>query len=184
MNQIVTFETSQLLKKLDDKFMCDNVFIANDPKRPWPLDSISDFVLTGGLFPAPTQTELQRLLRENYNTDVLVLKRHSTQQLGYAYICKYEFQHVIYTTDQQYRTYEHALETGLRIVLSLLSDSPNVPVIETFAWCDNSVIDFVNWYVNLHKLPIIYALENQTILESFKRGDNPSDWETIIFTKK
>jgi hypothetical protein len=56
--------------------------------------------------------------------------------------------------------------------------------MENIEWSDESVIDFVNWYIKMHKLPIIYSLENETILESFKRGDNPSDWEDIISLKK
>lgn len=33
---------------------------------------------------------------------------------------------------------------------------------ETF-WNDDKVIDFVNWYVELHKLGFRYTIENQTI---------------------
>lgn len=43
-------------------------------------------------------------------------------------------------------------------------------------WDDDKVIDFVNWYVDLHKLGIRYKLENQTIIDSFKNGDDPSVW--------
>lgn len=45
-----------------------------------------------------------------------------------------------------------------------------------FDWTDDKVIDFVNWYVELHKLGTRYKLENQTIIESFKNGDKPSIW--------
>ena len=43
-------------------------------------------------------------------------------------------------------------------------------------WTDDSVIDFVNWYVRLHKLGIRYELENREVLKSFKNGDDPSRW--------
>lgn len=43
-------------------------------------------------------------------------------------------------------------------------------------WTDDKVIEFVNWYVELHKLGTKYALENQSILDSFKAGDNISEW--------
>lgn len=55
--------------------------------------------------------------------------------------------------------------------------------LEEYTWTDESVIDFVNWYMKLHKLPVNYTLENQTILESFKKGDDPSVWDVMIFTK-
>jgi hypothetical protein len=43
-------------------------------------------------------------------------------------------------------------------------------------WNDDNVIDFVNWYIKLHKLDFRYILENKTIIESFKNGDDVSKW--------
>jgi len=43
-------------------------------------------------------------------------------------------------------------------------------------WDDNKVIDFVNWFLKLHKLPWRYTLENQNIIDSFKQGDKPEEW--------
>jgi len=43
-------------------------------------------------------------------------------------------------------------------------------------WNDDKVIDFVNWYIELHKLDFRYTLENRTIIESFKNGDDASKW--------
>ena len=43
-------------------------------------------------------------------------------------------------------------------------------------WNDDKVIDFVNWYIELHKLDFRYTLENRTIIESFKNGDNAAKW--------
>ena len=43
-------------------------------------------------------------------------------------------------------------------------------------WDDDKVIDFVNWYIELHKLDFRYTLENRTIIDSFKNGDNATDW--------
>lgn len=45
-------------------------------------------------------------------------------------------------------------------------------ILENFEWTDESVIDFVNWFLELHKLPFKYKLENMEILESFMRGDD------------
>lgn len=43
-------------------------------------------------------------------------------------------------------------------------------------WTDEKVIDFVNWYIKLNKLDFRYTLENKTILESFKNGDDVNIW--------
>jgi len=43
-------------------------------------------------------------------------------------------------------------------------------------WNDDKVIDFVNWYIELHKLDFRYTLENRIIIESFKNGDDASKW--------
>ena len=43
-------------------------------------------------------------------------------------------------------------------------------------WTDDKVIEFVNWYIDLHKLDVRYKLENLTILESFKKGDDFKVW--------
>jgi hypothetical protein len=37
-----------------------------------------------------------------------------------------------------------------------------------FKWTDDKVIEFVNWYLKLQKLPFRYTLENRTIIEHFK----------------
>ena len=46
-------------------------------------------------------------------------------------------------------------------------------ILENFEWTDKSVIEFVNWFLNLHKLPFRYKLENMEILESFMRDRPP-----------
>jgi predicted RNA-binding Zn-ribbon protein involved in translation (DUF1610 family) len=52
-----------------------------------------------------------------------------------------------------------------------------------FKWSDDKVIDFTNWFLDLHKLPT-YKLENQTILESFKNGDDFKLWHKNSIKKK
>ena len=49
-------------------------------------------------------------------------------------------------------------------------------ILENFEWTDKSVIDFVNWFLDLHKLPFRYKIENMEILESFIKGDDFSLW--------
>lgn len=49
--------------------------------------------------------------------------------------------------------------------------------IDNNFWDDDKVIDFINWYLKLHNLDFRYNLENKTIIESFKNGDDVSKWE-------
>ena len=55
-----------------------------------------------------------------------------------------------------------------------------------YHWTNDKVIDFVNWFLDLHKLSFRYKLENQTIIESFKNGDDFKLWhkKSIIMDEK
>lgn len=48
--------------------------------------------------------------------------------------------------------------------------------VDRWEWNEDKVIDFVNWYLKVKKLPFNFELENQEILDSFKRGDEPDVW--------
>jgi hypothetical protein len=48
-------------------------------------------------------------------------------------------------------------------------------------WTDDNVIDFINWYITLHELDDRYCLENQEIINSFKRGDSTELWKDSIY---
>lgn len=52
------------------------------------------------------------------------------------------------------------------------------PEQEAPKWNDDKVIDFVNWFLKLHRIPSRYELENLHIIESFLNGDSPEDWHT------
>jgi hypothetical protein len=49
-----------------------------------------------------------------------------------------------------------------------------------FNWTDNNVIDFVNWYLKIHNIPDNYELENQEVLDSFKRNEQPEVWTSNL----
>ncbi len=57
-----------------------------------------------------------------------------------------------------------------------------IMIMEEFAsqfqeqWTNDKVIDFVNWYLKIKRLPDRFELENQTIIDSFLRGDPPEKW--------
>lgn len=54
---------------------------------------------------------------------------------------------------------------------------------KTFHWTNNKVIEFTNWFLDLHRLPDRYKLENMTIIESFKSGDNFKLWHKNVIEK-
>lgn len=45
-------------------------------------------------------------------------------------------------------------------------------------WDDNKVIEFTNWYIAMHKLPVRFELENISVIDSFLEGDEPEVWHT------
>jgi hypothetical protein len=52
------------------------------------------------------------------------------------------------------------------------------------AWNTNKVIDFVNWYIDLKGLGENNKLENQSIVDSFLRGDKVEVWKQVNFPQK
>lgn len=52
-----------------------------------------------------------------------------------------------------------------------------------YHWTNEKVIDFVNWFINLNRLPDRYKLENLTILDSFKRGDDFKLWHKNLIER-
>ena len=53
-------------------------------------------------------------------------------------------------------------------VLEKVKKPPNL----SFNWNDDKIIDFLNWYLELHKIDSRFNLENKSIIESFKNAEN------------
>lgn len=43
-------------------------------------------------------------------------------------------------------------------------------------WTEERIIEFINWYLKVHKLSERYFLENKSLIESFEKGDTPQMW--------
>lgn len=41
---------------------------------------------------------------------------------------------------------------------------------------DNELIDFTNWYLKVIKADSRFEVENQSLIDSFRNGDNPELW--------
>lgn len=54
----------------------------------------------------------------------------------------------------------------------------------SYEWNDKKVMDFVNWYIKLHRLPERYLLENRQFVDSFKDGETSvvitGEWHSEI----
>lgn len=57
------------------------------------------------------------------------------------------------------------------------SQHSSQPIQFLNVWHTNKVIDFINWYVDLKGLGENNKLENQTIIDSFLRGDKAEVWK-------
>lgn len=48
-----------------------------------------------------------------------------------------------------------------------------------YKWTDEKVIEFVNWYLEVHKIDFRYSIENLDIIKSFQNGDISSTWHSV-----
>lgn len=120
--QLITFETAKLAKEKGFNEMCnyahsedDKGIIDKDKNHKYLFrnDSMSDEV--SGYISAPTQSLLQKWLREKYNIHIHIMK---------AFEADWFFLNVNgYDTDyneKSIKTYEKALEKGLQEALKLI----------------------------------------------------------------
>lgn len=61
-----------------------------------------------------------------------------------------------------------------------LEEMNKQPIQFLSTWHTNKVIDFVNWYIELKGLGENNILENQSIVDSFLRGENTEVWRETI----
>jgi hypothetical protein len=60
-----------------------------------------------------------------------------------------------------------------------LEEMNNQPIQFLSTWHTNKVIDFVNWYIELKGLGENNKLENQSIVDSFLRGEKVEVWKEV-----
>lgn len=125
--QIITLKTAKLAK--EKNFSCDKTMAYyRIDKKPLLLckESILNEYESEG--DAPTQSHLQKWLRENYNINVIIYpiecfvndKPKKCSNPEYTYQLIDEGIKTFVTRDKIYKTYEKALEIGLREGLNLI----------------------------------------------------------------
>ena len=118
--KLISFETAGLAKEKGFDEPCRWHYTQNSPKREPQLFS-SEFEpeslnTWNGRYSTPTQSLLQKWIRETHNLDIIV----SSNLIGYGYLIyrRYPPKNILNKTLFQY--YEEALEAGLLEALKLL----------------------------------------------------------------
>ncbi len=116
--QSITFKTAKLAKEMKFNELCDYFYEGNTLSKVYkPAKNSNDSTE----YAAPTQSLLQKWLREKHNIHLVPLISSTTGLYGYEIIQFYtnklsEHRNVIHP----YTTYEEAFEDGLQETLKLI----------------------------------------------------------------
>ena len=123
-DQLVSLETAKLAK---EKGYNQNPYVTPNAYGPEFTDGSNIKLRSSSLFNpdsntcvAPTQTSLQRWLRETCKKDVIVSIYSSRRLIGVWYKVTYDGIGCRYTLKTKYNVYESALEDGLQGALKIL----------------------------------------------------------------
>ena len=112
--QLISFETAKLAKEKGFNIICPKVWygilnptIGNDSEF---FREHEDYCS------APTQSLLQKWIRETHNLDIIP----TSNLIGYGYIIYQRYPPKNFTNKNLYQTYEEALEQGLQEALQLI----------------------------------------------------------------
>ena len=111
--QLINFETAKLAKEKGFKWVNNNKLFYNSNGCLNLLQFSEEDV------PAPTQSLLQKWLREKYDIDVIINTYRNQNQKYYKYFISEKSKDVI-KSEEYYNIYEDALEIGLQEVLQTL----------------------------------------------------------------
>ena len=120
--QLISLETAKLAK--------EKGFVQNPYEIPYSyrykFTDNTGCVLSHSLFnpssnicTAPTQSLLQKWLREKYDIDIIINTYRNQNQKYYKYFISEKSKNVI-KSEEYYNTYEDALEIGLQEALKLI----------------------------------------------------------------
>jgi hypothetical protein len=117
--KLISFETAKLAKEKEfgiqsDKYWCN--YYSGEPVNKWKLLSSDKLSLNWMEFPAPTQSLLQKWLRETHKIYVLV-DMGITRNYHWKYFT--DIDSFVYPKGS-FKTYEGALEAGLQEALKLI----------------------------------------------------------------
>lgn len=117
--QLISFEIAKLAKEKGFDTIQTNCY---DPKGTkeyiynWRIENkVSTDQRMKRLIPAPTQSLLQKWLREEHDTHILPIRIETNVGIKYSYTMNFKVDF-----DEEYDTYEEALEEGLLAGLKLI----------------------------------------------------------------
>ena len=134
-DELISFKTAVLLKKIGFKEAVNLCYADGDERiaKPYNTSPYSEYYNDLEYYSAPTQTFLQRWLRENYNLHIQIeySKNHNDQYGFYIYSGGIErVEHELYILDlknlyyyYKYKRFEEALEEGLQQALKLIKNN-------------------------------------------------------------
>lgn len=115
---LISFETAKLAKEKDFKFRCDWVYNQQGDKK------INYLIENNEIHQAPTQSILQRWLREGHNVHCLITPFVLGGVTKYEASTLYEWAEEEWTPnidkDSIFNTYEEALEDALKTGLEVI----------------------------------------------------------------
>ncbi len=112
-DSLITLDTAKLLVDKQILVKCDNIYVKD--KVEWYYDEYN--YENDIIFFAPTQSLLQKLLREKYNLLVLV---YPDDVKWYCVVGTHEKDDPVFQTESIYNKYEDALEVGLNKAIKLI----------------------------------------------------------------
>ena len=127
IEQLISFETAKFAKEKGFKIPTEVMYKGNEKSyrhnNEWGIDEKR----LDGKFPytnqqwysIPTQSVLQKWLREKYDIDVIINTYRNQNQKYYKYFISEKSKNVI-KSEEYYNTYEDALEIGLQEALKLI----------------------------------------------------------------
>ena len=138
-DKLISFETAKLAKEKGFNFTTNEVYnIKRNIKLglAMPCDSIASWQERVNLklvykppVSVPTQSLLQKWLREKHNLHVWVTYHYPKNQTGYTRLFNVKYVYVLMfksNNKRRYNSYEDALETGLQEALKLIEKSVDV----------------------------------------------------------
>lgn len=117
--QLITHKTAKLAKNVGFNLITDKIWVnyyTEEPLNKWKLIPFKEKTLSWLEWAAPTQSLLQKWLRDVHNIIVFVVPYPSS----YNCVIEYYNRESKYSTDH-YDTYEEALEEGLYKALDLVN---------------------------------------------------------------
>jgi hypothetical protein len=121
--ELITYETAVLAKEKGFNETSRHAFHANETEHEFPAGCVLE-ILADHYYLRPTQSLLQRWLREEHNIDIVPLTIRFTGYLDIGYYT-YAIKGIQPVKNYRFKSWELALETALQEALKLINNEKN-----------------------------------------------------------